>query len=178
MCAKMTVQGTMTRASLAPDFVGPDDVAIGKEALFARHPEMRTWPAGVYLFHAHPPSYFCYPVVVSLCDQRACAHAHMSKRHHNQHCFRACLARRRSDHGFEVYELKIEDIWMIDFYGGGGAVQPNEYYSNEPVHNVPKWPPAKIHRSTSEVVSGFCHATCLCENPKRGHPEYRSMPCA
>ena len=25
-------------------------------------------------------------------------------------------------HGFVVHELKISDVWMIDFYGGGGEV--------------------------------------------------------
>ena len=54
MCAKLTIQGTMTKAALAPNSEGPDDMAIGKQALFARHPQMKMWPAGVCLC-----LYFC-----------------------------------------------------------------------------------------------------------------------
>ena len=56
------------------------------------------------------------------------------------------------DHGFEVYELKIEDIWMIDFYGGGGTVPSKDYFKNEPIHNVPAWPPKTPHLNDAEVV--------------------------
>ena len=42
MCAKLTIQGTMTKASLS----GHQDVAVGKQALLARHPQMKKWPAG------------------------------------------------------------------------------------------------------------------------------------
>ena len=47
MCAKITIHGTMTKAALAPNLDGPGDIAIGKQALFARHPQMKMWPAGV-----------------------------------------------------------------------------------------------------------------------------------
>ena len=82
-CAKLTVSGTMTKAM-------GDDIALGKAALFAKHPAMKQWPVG---------------------------------------------------HGFTVYELKLTDLWMIDFYGGGGAIDTKMYYAAKPKHNVPKWPP-------------------------------------
>ena len=38
-CAKITIAGTMTKSS-------GDDVTTGKAALFSKHPQMKTWPAG------------------------------------------------------------------------------------------------------------------------------------
>ena len=64
-CAKITLSGQVKESS-------GDDIAIGKRALFARHPQMAHWPAG---------------------------------------------------HGFAVCELRLEDIWMIDFYGGAQNIK-------------------------------------------------------
>ena len=55
-------------------------------------------------------------------------------------------------HGFMVYELKINDLWMIDFYGGGGIIAPADYMKATPTHNVPKWPPST--GSSASVPSG------------------------
>ena len=38
MCAKLTLSGTMQPATGA-------DIAAGRAALFARHPQMKSWPA-------------------------------------------------------------------------------------------------------------------------------------
>lgn len=83
-CAKLTISGKMTK-------VTGQAAEFGKAALFARHAQMKTWPAS---------------------------------------------------HNFTVYELVISDIWMIDFYGGGGAIKPKMYYAVKPKRNVPSWPPA------------------------------------
>lgn len=82
-CAKITIAGTMMKST-------GDDIATGKSALFATHPQMKRWPAG---------------------------------------------------HGFAVFELSITDVWMIDFYGGGGSVDLELYRTVEPKHSVPSWPP-------------------------------------
>ena len=53
---------------------------------------------------------------------------------------------------------------MIDFYGGGGNVSPKDYFANEPIHNVPKWPPgARSHlpNANAEVVSDIVNLTVL-----------------
>ena len=49
-------------------------------------------------------------------------------------------------HGFTVYELKVQHIWMIDFYGGAQNIATELYYKVTPKHNVPSWPP---HASTA-----------------------------
>ena len=82
-CAKITLSGSLAKATGA-------DEAAGKAALFARHPQMKTWPAS---------------------------------------------------HGFAVYELKLTDLWMIDFYGGGANVTVEEFLKAVPKNNRPKWPP-------------------------------------
>jgi hypothetical protein len=46
-----------------------------------------------------------------------------------------------ASHGFQVYELVLSDIWMIDFYGGGANIAPKAYFAATPKHNVPSWPP-------------------------------------
>ena len=53
MCAKLTIQGTMTKASLS----GLDDVAVGKQALFGRHPQMKKWPVGL---DPYPTLCYCF----------------------------------------------------------------------------------------------------------------------
>merc|ERR1712194_865570 len=68
-----------------------NNISVGKSALFARHPQMQTWP---------------------------------------------------KDHGFEVHELTLSSIWMIDFYGGGGEVKVSDFLAAKAKHNVPAWPPA------------------------------------
>jgi hypothetical protein len=54
------------------------ELPSAKEALFARHPEMESWP---------------------------------------------------SDHNFAVYTMDIENIWLIDMFGGASHVKPTDYYS-------------------------------------------------
>lgn len=85
-CAKITLTGTMTK-------LAGEDLSLGKASLFARHPQMQTWPKG---------------------------------------------------HGFEVHELVLSSIWMIDFYGGGGAVEVSDFLAAKANHNVPAWPPRHI----------------------------------
>jgi len=82
-CAKITLSGTMKKSSGI-------DIALGKTVLFARHPQMQTWPKG---------------------------------------------------HNFEVNELVLSNIWMIDFYGGGGDVKVSDFLAAKAKHNVPSWPP-------------------------------------
>jgi len=83
-CAKIALSGTLKRSS-------GNNISVGKSALFARHPQMQTWP---------------------------------------------------KDHGFEVHELTLSSIWMIDFYGGGGEVKVSDFLAAKAKHNVPAWPPA------------------------------------
>lgn len=92
-CAKITFTGQLTLSSGA-------DVATGKAALFAKHPQMEHWPAS---------------------------------------------------HGFQVYELVLSDIWMIDFYGGGANIAPKAYFAATPKHNVPSWPPAVESQAAGTV---------------------------
>jgi hypothetical protein len=103
-CAKITLTGTMRRSTGI-------DMSLGKAALFARHPQMQTWPKG---------------------------------------------------HGFEVHELVLSSIWMIDFYGGGGAVKVADFLAAKARHNVPSWPPmhatgfsrdaTKLQMSTANLI--------------------------
>jgi len=44
-------------------------------------------------------------------------------------------------HNFEVHELVLSNIWMIDFYGGGGDVKVSDFLAAKAEHNVPSWPP-------------------------------------
>ena len=37
------------------------------------------------------------------------------------------MKRWPAGHGFAVFELSITDVWMIDFYGGGGSVDLELY---------------------------------------------------
>lgn len=60
------------------------------------------------------------------------------------------MAHWPSSHGFAVFELAVEEIWMIDFYGGGAAgLTAKLYYAAKPRHNVPHWPPTAAATSTS-----------------------------
>lgn len=43
-------------------------------------------------------------------------------------------------HDFGFYKLTIENIWLIDFYGGAAAVTPAEYYAASPPAQLPKSP--------------------------------------
>jgi hypothetical protein len=79
-CGKLTLTGTISKST-------GGDVATGKDALFARHPQMAHWPAS---------------------------------------------------HSFQVCELNIQDIWMIDSYGGGSNVAPAEFLKVKPRNNRPK----------------------------------------
>ena len=51
------------------------------------------------------------------------------------------MAKWPASHAFTVVELAIDDIWMIDFYGGGGAVDIGLYKVAPPRNNRPTWPP-------------------------------------
>jgi len=95
-CAKITISGTMAKSE-------GDDIATGKAALFAKHPQMKSWPDG---------------------------------------------------HGFVVHELKITDVWMIDFYGGGGEVDIKLYSAAQPKHDVPTFPPRRRLRATPRPARG------------------------
>ena len=83
-CAKITFSGRMTHV------INHTGVAHGKASLFAKHPQMASWPVG---------------------------------------------------HNFQVWELVLSEIWMIDFYGGGSNIDPTDFHAAKPKHNVPKWPP-------------------------------------
>eukprot|EP00931_Biecheleriopsis_adriatica_P116383 TRINITY_DN92025_c0_g1_i1.p1 TRINITY_DN92025_c0_g1~~TRINITY_DN92025_c0_g1_i1.p1 ORF type:complete len:491 (+),score=62.64 TRINITY_DN92025_c0_g1_i1:15-1487(+) len=78
-CARITLSGIVKR------LVGAD-ADLGRQALFARHPQMEMWPKG---------------------------------------------------HHFQVFELQLHDIWMIDFYGGGQLVEVSAFLAAEPKHSVP-----------------------------------------
>jgi hypothetical protein len=93
-CAKITMAGTMKKST-------GGDIATGQSALFAKHPQMKTWPAG---------------------------------------------------HGFAVHELHLEDVWMIDFYGGGGAVDLKLYGSVQAQHNVPSFPGRRLAADPVEAT--------------------------
>jgi len=80
-CARITLSGVVTR------LVGAD-AELGRQALFARHPQMEMWPKG---------------------------------------------------HHFQVFELQLHDIWMIDFYGGGQLIDVSTFLAAEPRHIVPHW---------------------------------------
>jgi len=62
-------------------------------------------------------------------------------------------------HNFAVYELVISDIWMIAFYGGGGAIKPKMYYAVKPKHNVPSWPPALLPLQFFTGAMALAHQT-------------------
>ena len=47
-----------------------------------------------------------------------------------------------ASHGFAVFELHLSDIWMIDFYGGGGSVDIEMFLKAPAKNNRPSWPPA------------------------------------
>jgi hypothetical protein len=98
-CAKLTLSGTLQVASGEAE-------TLGKSALFARHPQMKTWPAS---------------------------------------------------HQFTVYELKVEDIWLLDYFGGGAPITPEKYYAAKPKHNVPSWPPAAAipHAERPRMLQGL-----------------------
>ncbi|EOD11234.1 hypothetical protein EMIHUDRAFT_470923 [Emiliania huxleyi CCMP1516] len=98
-CTKLTLSGRLARTQ------GPA-TALGRAALFARHPQMRRWPAS---------------------------------------------------HGFEVFELRPADVWMIDFYGGGAHIPPGEYYAATPRHNVP--PSAASTAATAATTATAAAAT-------------------
>ena len=51
------------------------------------------------------------------------------------------MAKWPASHAFTVVELAIDDIWMIDFYGGGSAVDLGLYKVAPPRNNRPTWPP-------------------------------------
>lgn len=42
-------------------------------------------------------------------------------------------------HHFQVFELQLHDIWMIDFYGGGQLIDVPTFLAAEPQHIVPHW---------------------------------------
>jgi len=46
-------------------------------------------------------------------------------------------------HNFQVHELVLSNIWMIDFYGGGGDVKVSDFLAAKAKHNVPSWPPTR-----------------------------------
>ena len=46
-------------------------------------------------------------------------------------------------HNFQVYELAVSDVWIIDGYGGAATFTGKEYYAAKPRHNVPSFPPAE-----------------------------------
>jgi hypothetical protein len=107
-CAKITLTGTMTR-------LAGKDMSLGKASLFARHPQMQTWPKG---------------------------------------------------HGFEVHELVLSSIWMIDFYGGGGAVKVSDFSAAKARHNVPSWPPSRVTEfSTDATALQMSTANLIVEEP-------------
>lgn len=71
---------------------------------------------------------------------------------------RACLFARHPQmahwppgHRFQVCELKIDDIWLIDFYGGAGAIAPPLYFKVKPRHHVPSWPPSLVEPEPSLI---------------------------
>eukprot|EP00793_Prasinoderma_coloniale_P002905 PRCOL_00002387-RA len=39
-------------------------------------------------------------------------------------------------HNFQVYELAVSDVWIIDGYGGAATFTGKEYYAAKPRHNV------------------------------------------
>jgi hypothetical protein len=86
-CGKITLTGSLVESE-------GKDIETGKAALFARHPQMKTWPAS---------------------------------------------------HQFTVYELKLKDIWMIDWYGGGVGVTVADLLAATPRDSRPKWPPHVGH---------------------------------
>jgi len=81
-CAKLTISGTMKP-------VDDDKYKFGLDTLYAKHPQMESWPA---------------------------------------------------DHGFVVYEMHIDDLWMIANYGGGGSFSATDFLASDPQQHAGKFP--------------------------------------
>nr|XP_043630742.1 protein CREG1 [Erigeron canadensis] len=74
-CAKITLNGKLSELDEKSE-----EAATARTALFAKHPEMPTWP---------------------------------------------------KDHGFQVFKLDIEDIFMINYYGGPKPLTVEQYLHSE-----------------------------------------------
>lgn len=49
-------------------------------------------------------------------------------------------------HGWEFWQLKISDVWLIDFYGGAAIVSPADYFAAPP----PKESPAPTYAALAD----------------------------
>eukprot|EP00469_Lotharella_globosa_P009003 CAMPEP_0167771556 /NCGR_PEP_ID=MMETSP0111_2-20121227/348_1 /TAXON_ID=91324 /ORGANISM="Lotharella globosa, Strain CCCM811" /LENGTH=236 /DNA_ID=CAMNT_0007660931 /DNA_START=41 /DNA_END=751 /DNA_ORIENTATION=- len=71
-CAKVVLSGEIVEVT------DPDEQKKFKDALFTRHPPMKSWPV---------------------------------------------------DHNWKVKKMNIEDIWMLDIFGGASIITPADYYN-------------------------------------------------
>jgi len=59
-----------------------------------------------------------------------------------------------ADHGFTVYEMHIESLWMIASFGGGGSVDVDDFLAAEPVHHAVKGFPTRRNLEDPATVTG------------------------
>mmetsp|Transcript_19214 Transcript_19214/g.41755 ORF Transcript_19214/g.41755 Transcript_19214/m.41755 type:complete len:238 (-) Transcript_19214:1246-1959(-) len=73
VCARLTLTGNFVALE-----DGSEEFVLAKQALFERHPSMRSWPDG---------------------------------------------------HGWVVAKIDIQDIWLIDYFGGATVLDPKDYFA-------------------------------------------------
>jgi hypothetical protein len=64
-------------------------------------------------------------------------------------------------HHFQVYLLDLDDVWMLDTYGGGGSVPLDEYFAVQPKNSRAQWPPAAEAPPAHGPWLSFLHTHAL-----------------